>query len=272
MQNKNNVPSGRSWREFGAIAATSAVALIGANVAHGGQSSPSAENDSPAVADTANTQIQGGNVYEQEQVKEALAASSFPWSILPETTVDISSDTPPVGGDAIPGQINLYPELLDAGEFSWGVILHEMGHQVDFMLLNDDDRAYLLSILGGQSWYQNPSDQAQILHQNLGSERFADLMAWAFWPSQYNSMDPNANSLAGHSTDAPYGISVNAFRALLFQVLSARLAADGAPQSQINLLAKACQPLKTPAPPKKIQSAPKKISPPKTKTISKSFR
>ncbi len=92
----------------------------------------------------------GGTAYEQQQVRQALAASSFNWSVIPGTiTVHI---TPDFTSEAIPGAIFLDPELLDSGEFAWGVVQHEYAHEVDFALFDDATHAALTTQLGATAW------------------------------------------------------------------------------------------------------------------------
>src|ERR1035437_467556 len=83
----------------------------------------------------------GGTPKEQATVRSALDASSFNWSLIPATiTINIG----PIGSSySTYGQVFIDAKLLDAGQFSWGVVQHEMGHQVDFFLLDDAKRQVL---------------------------------------------------------------------------------------------------------------------------------
>jgi hypothetical protein len=112
---------------------------------------------------------------------------------------------------AIPGEIVLDADLLNAGTFSWGVIQHEFAHQVDFLLLDDADRARLQAILGSSSWW--PSDG--LAHDQLGCERFASTLAWAYWPSPASVMRPVSRS------DKAGSVPPAAFRALLDSIVLA---------------------------------------------------
>jgi hypothetical protein len=40
------------------------------------------------------------------------------------------------------------------GRLSWGVVPHEYADRVDFLVLDDADRARLQTVLGGGSWWQ----------------------------------------------------------------------------------------------------------------------
>jgi hypothetical protein len=78
----------------------------------------------------------GGTKTQRATVIAALEASSFDWNLVPgPMTIHIL----PRGGPSrsIPRNIWLDPDLLDAGEFAWGVVQHEYAHQVDFLLLDD---------------------------------------------------------------------------------------------------------------------------------------
>ena len=166
---------------------------------------------SPGVAQAAGGTytIDGGTAAEQAQVRAALNASSFDWGLLPAIQVHIVAG----GGDyATPGQVYLEPVLLDAGEFSWGTIQHEFGHQVDFFLLDDAKRAQLQAALGASQWCYT---ELTLAHDQYGCERFASEIAWAYWQSPENALKPTP------SFDESAGMPPAAFRALLQQLLGA---------------------------------------------------
>lgn len=108
------------------------------------------------------------------------------------------------------GTIEVDSSLLHAGRFGWGVIQHEYAHQVDFLLLDDAERAQLSGWLGGASWWQTPSG---LPHQELTSERFASTLAWAYWPSSDNVLRPTS------LTDEAGAVAPADFRALLGRLL-----------------------------------------------------
>ena len=150
----------------------------------------------------------GGTAAEQATVHSALQASSFDWGLIPST---ITFTIAPVGTSySTYGHVFIDPKLLDAGRFSWGVVQHEMGHQVDFFLLDDSKRALIEQRLGGLDWcYSVPG----LIHSAYGCERFASELAWAYWPSADNSMRPGA------STDESAAMPVASFRTLLAELL-----------------------------------------------------
>jgi hypothetical protein len=151
----------------------------------------------------------GGTPAEQQQVRDALAASSFDWSLVPgPVTIHIASFPTET---AAPGQLFLDARLLDAGEFAWGVVQHEYAHQVDFALLDDGDRARLAAALGTTTWCY--ADAPALQHDQYGCERFASTLAWAYWPSPGNCMSPAALGPESGS------MSPAAFRALLASIL-----------------------------------------------------
>jgi hypothetical protein len=156
----------------------------------------------------------GGTRAQRGQVKAALGASSFNWSLVPgQTVIHIGRG---ISSHATSGQIWLDGGLLDTGRFSWGVVQHEYAHQVDFRLLTDAMRAQLQLPLQADAWWGS-LDQ----HVQLGCERFADELAWAFWQSPDNVMKPDSATGEGGQ------MSPVAFRATLASVLGAGLPDSG---------------------------------------------
>ena len=133
-----------------------------------------------ALGGGGNYVFDGGSRVEQTQVRSALNASSFDWGIVPGPVVIHIGGA---GPHTTPGAIWLDAGLLDSGRFSWGVVQHEYAHQLDFALLTDPMRAQLHTLLGGASWWSGS-------HATLDGERFADAVAWAYWPSADNVMRP----------------------------------------------------------------------------------
>jgi hypothetical protein len=126
----------------------------------------------------------GGTPRQQAEVARALAASSFDWDVVPaRVTIHIRRG---VLSHATPGEIWLDADLLDAGSLAWGVVQHEHAHQVDFFLLTPPARAQLLGRLRATDWCA----QTDVRRDQLGCERFASALAWAFWPSADNCMRP----------------------------------------------------------------------------------
>jgi len=163
-----------------------------------------------ALAGGGSYAFSGGTAKEQATVHSALEASSFSWSLIPSTiTIHIGAY-----GDSYStyGQVYLDASLLDSGRFAWGVVQHEMGHQVDFFLFDDTKRAQLEQLLGGKDWCYSI---AGLKHSDYGCERFASELAWAYWPSPDNSMKPSS------PTDEAGAIPVAQFRALLTQLIGA---------------------------------------------------
>jgi hypothetical protein len=152
----------------------------------------------------------GGTPKEQATVHSALEASSFSWGLIPRT---IAIHIGPFGDSySTYGNVYLDASLLDSGRFSWGVVQHEMGHQVDFFLFDDTKRAQLLTLLGGTDWCYSISG---LKHSDYGCERFASELAWAYWQSPDNSMKPTGPNDEGGA------IPVAQFRAALTQLIGA---------------------------------------------------
>jgi len=161
----------------------------------------------------------GGTQAEQAQVRNALNASTFNWSLVPaQITIHIARGIPV--SEASPGQIWLDANLLDSGSFSWGVVQHEYAHEVDYFLLDDAKRASLEQPLGGRSWFY---DTPGLPHAAYGCERFASTLAWTYWQSADNVMRPQSPA------DESAAMAPAKFRALLAQVLALPQAATAAP-------------------------------------------
>jgi hypothetical protein len=171
----------------------------------------------PAAAAGGNYVIQGGTPAEQTVVRQALAASSFDWSTV--TTQVVIHIAPGIAVSySLPGQTWLDPNLLDSGQFAWGVVQMEYAQQVQFSIASAPTRTELTTALGAQQWcYDNPS----LPRGANACERFAAMLAWAYWPSAANSMKPSSPS------DWSASMSPHAFRALLAQTMSAPDTIDG---------------------------------------------
>jgi hypothetical protein len=154
----------------------------------------------------------GGTPKQQAQVRVALEASLFKWSIVPATiTIHLRNDTDTY---ATKGEIWIETALLASGTFAWGPIQHEYAHQVDFFLLNDEQRAKLRILLGAKVWsHSNVAALHGPDHAFLGAERFASTLAWAYWPSPANSLRPTS------SKDESAAIAPGKFRQLLARML-----------------------------------------------------
>jgi hypothetical protein len=161
-----------------------------------------------ACAGGGNYVFDGGTPLEQNEVRAALNASSFDWSLVPaQITIHIARHIPSSG--AVPGQIWLDAALLDAGRFSWAFVQHEYGHQVDYFLLDEADRTRLGQALGAQVWFYDEP----LPHDAYGCERFASTLAWTYWQSPENELTPRSAS------DESAGLPPVQFRALLMRLL-----------------------------------------------------
>lgn len=166
-----------------------------------------------AFASGGNYVFDGGTAYQQRQVRQALAASSFNWSVIPGTiTIHV---TPSFTSEAAPGEIFLDPNLLNSGAFAWGVVQHEYAHQIDFALFDDATHAALTAELGATAWcYGDDGDAPGLTHSQYGCERFASTLAWAYWQSPENCMKPSEDADAESAAVTPA-----AFRALMTSLL-----------------------------------------------------
>lgn len=150
----------------------------------------------------------GGTPSEQTEVLRALEVSRFDWDLVPaRIRIHIAAGQ---SSHAARGEIWLDADLLDSGTFGWGVIQHEYAHQVDFFLLDDADRTFLTRRLGAGAWCSGETGQQ---HTELGCERFASTLAWAYWSSPLNCLRPE------HAGDEAAALPPSQFRALVSKLL-----------------------------------------------------
>lgn len=158
----------------------------------------------------ADVAFEGGSAREHAQVRAALAASSFDWRLVPrQVTVHIGRYET---SHSTPGHVWLDARLLRTGKFAWATVMDEFAHQVDYFLLDAPRRRILQERLGGQAWcYEVPG----LGHGAHGCERFASMVAWAYWPSKENAYRPRSRS------DESAAMSPADFRTLLSDLIGA---------------------------------------------------
>jgi hypothetical protein len=94
-----------------------------------------------------NYRFDGGTASQRTQVREALKASSFNWSVVKaQITIHIQRGT---DSHAVRGEIWLDAGLLDSGRFSCATVQDEYSHQVDFFLFTSEIRAQLQAAFDG---------------------------------------------------------------------------------------------------------------------------
>lgn len=131
----------------------------------------------------------GGSDEARAQVRAALDRSSFDWGRIPvEVTIRITN----CGcAGSKPGEIVLDEEMIVNSPFGpryvWGIAQHEYAHQIDFFRFGARERASLLRRLGGKAWCYEVKGVA---HGDNGCERFATMVAWAYWRARANVQRP----------------------------------------------------------------------------------
>jgi hypothetical protein len=165
-----------------------------------------------AKAAGGNYRFDGGTAAQRAQVRQALKASSFNWSLVrAQITIHV------VRGElshSTPGEIWLDGDLLDSGRFGWATVQDEFAHQVDFFLFTPEIRAQLQAALGAKAWcYENGAVQA---HSDQGCERFSSVLPWVYWQSKDNAYRPTSKS------DESAAMAPAKFRALLARVLGSK--------------------------------------------------
>jgi hypothetical protein len=150
----------------------------------------------------------GGNAADRTQIRAALSASSFDWSLVPALVqIHVVSGVP---AQAAPGEIWLDPALLRAGMFSWAVVQDEYAHQVDYFLLDKAEHELLNDAFGTKYWCHE--DHPGLAHAAYGCEKFTSSFVWAYWPSRSNAYKPS--TVNSEATMAPWS-----FRHLLSSLL-----------------------------------------------------
>jgi hypothetical protein len=138
-----------------------------------------------ALAGGGNYSFDGAKPAERSTVRAALNASSFDWGVVPE---HVKIHVGAYGtSSSTPGDIWLDRNLLASGRFAWATVMDEYAHQVDFHVLDAPDRSLLQQKLGGSAWCY---ETAGVAHSANGCERFASMIAWAYWPTKENAYRP----------------------------------------------------------------------------------
>ena len=139
-----------------------------------------------ALAHGGSYAVLGGSVADRAEIRAALDASAFDWSLIP-AVIEVHV-VPGIAAFSTPGAVWLSPELLHAGMFSWAVVQDEFAHQVDFFLLDNTQRAVLNDALGTKVWCH--ADKSGLPHGGYGCERFTSTFVWAYWPNRQNAYGP----------------------------------------------------------------------------------
>jgi hypothetical protein len=155
----------------------------------------------------------GGTAWDRAQVRQALAASSFDWSVIPGTVrIHLARG---IESRSLPGEIWIDRDLLRSGPFGWAVVQDEYAHQIDFALFDDATRAQLTVALGGRAWCATTFPGLR--HSDYGCERFSSTLVWAYWPSRLNAYKPESRP------DEAAAMSAPRFRRLVDRLVAERI-------------------------------------------------
>jgi hypothetical protein len=151
-----------------------------------------------AFAGGGNYEFAGATPAERSTIRAALNTSSFDWGVVAQrVTIHVG----PYGvSRSTPQHIWLDRGLVASGRFAWGTIMDEYAHQVDFLVLDPQHREVLQQRLRASAWCY---ERDGLAHSANGCERFASMVAWAYWPSKHNSYSPR--SRADESAAMPAG-------------------------------------------------------------------
>lgn len=168
------------------------------------------------LAGGGNYVFDGAQPAERATVRAALKASSFDWGIVPQrVTIHVGAYGVSY---ATPGHVWLDRRLLATGRFAWATVMDEYAHQIDFLVLDAPRRLLLQDRLQTSAWCYETSGLA---HNANGCERFASMVAWAYWPSKNNTYSPVS------STDESASMPAAEFRQLLSELIDAPLTDPG---------------------------------------------
>jgi hypothetical protein len=99
-----------------------------------------------------------------------------------------------------PGVIVLDETLLESPPYgpayTWGLVHHEYAHQIWWYVLDDVERTFLQERLGGTDLC---FEQRGLPHDAHTCERFANTLAWAYWPVEGNPVQGERPSGRGSS-------------------------------------------------------------------------
>ena len=166
---------------------------------------------SVALPSAGNYSFAGGTPAQQSEVRAALEASTFDWSVVPgRITIHLGRGT---GSSVKRGEIWIDAALLRQGIGAWGPIQYLYAREVDLLLLDASARATFAPLLHARVWCG--SDRARD-HRSYGCERFASTLVWAYWPSQDNSFSPRSPK------DPSAAMPPERFRATLSALLAKR--------------------------------------------------
>jgi hypothetical protein len=151
-----------------------------------------------ALAGGGNYAFQGATPAERSTVRAALNASSFDWGVVTQrVTIHVGRYGV---SHSTPEHIWLDRNLLAAGRFAWATVMDEYAHQVDFLVLETTQREVLQQRLRASAWCY---EREGVAHSANGCERFASMVAWAYWPSKDNAYSPRTRSDESASMPAP---------------------------------------------------------------------
>jgi hypothetical protein len=141
----------------------------------------------PAGASDLALEFSGGSEAAHAEVIAALDASAFDWSLIGQPVTVQILDCGCAG--ARPGVIVLDETLLATSPYgrayTWGIVQHELAHQVWWYALDDERRSELQAVLGGADFcYEQPG----LAHDEHACELFASTLGWAYWPAAGNPM------------------------------------------------------------------------------------
>jgi hypothetical protein len=143
-----------------------------------------------AFAGGGNYVFEGGSLEAQAQVRAALDRSAFDWDIVPGPVTIRITNCGCAGSK--PGEIVLDELELTSSplgrRYAWGVVQHEYAHQVDYFVLSHTAREWFTRRFGGGAWCYEVRGLA---HDDYSCERFATLVAWAYWRSPENVQRPD---------------------------------------------------------------------------------
>lgn len=211
---------GRKLTRRAAIAASASAMALGLSGASGDALASTRSYESNDSANP-NFIFDRGTARQIKIFEDVIDKCTFNWDALPQKVTIHFQD----GLGAITStraQIWVDPAEVDTkSSYYSGIVQHELGHQVDFLLLTDRDRAKFSKFMGSPDWSPPLGQNPNLDHGKYGREMFASTFAAACDPDDEPDDDPDEKNVIFSSPESR-AMPAKKFMSLLTSVLKAK--------------------------------------------------